>query len=54
VFNLKHVNGVADLTGPVVQLGAEEKYFPACFSCYRKALTDAGQLIDQWQDPNKN
>jgi thymidine kinase len=35
VLNLKHVNGVADTRGPVVQLGAEETYFPACFGCYR-------------------
>jgi thymidine kinase len=37
VLNLKHVNGVADTRGPVVQLGAEETYFPACFGCYRYA-----------------
>ena len=44
VFNLKHVNGVADCTGPAVQLGAEEKYFPTCFECYRQSLLDAGQV----------
>jgi thymidine kinase len=44
VLNLKHVNGVADTQGPAVQLGAEEKYFPACFGCYRSACKDAGQL----------
>ena len=44
VFNLKHVNGVADCTGPAVQLGAEEKYFPTCFQCYRESLLDANQM----------
>ncbi len=37
IFNLKHVNGKADFTGPTIQLGAEEKYFPTCSMCYRKA-----------------
>lgn len=44
VFNLKHVNGVADCTGPAVQLGAEEKYFPTCFGCYRSSLMLAKQM----------
>jgi len=34
IFNLKHVNGVATTDGPSVDLGAEEKYFPACYGCY--------------------
>lgn len=42
VYNLKHVDGKADLHGPVVQLGAEEKYFPTCFKCYRKQILDVG------------
>ena len=41
VFNLKHVNGIADVFGPAVQLGAEEKYFPACVSCYSDQLAKA-------------
>lgn len=44
VFNLKHVNGVADCTGPAVQLGAEERYFPTCFGCYRASLLKAEQM----------
>lgn len=49
VFNLKHVNGVADCSGPAVQLGAEEKYFPTCFSCYKQSLITAGQsLVTDW------
>jgi len=50
VFNLKHVNGKADCTGPAVQLGAEEKYFPACFKCYKDALKKAGQPVSVWED----
>ena len=45
VFNLKHVNGVADLGGPTIQLGADERYLPVCFICYSKQLADAGHSI---------
>ena len=38
IMNLKHVDGVAVSDGPVVQLGAEESYFPACYSCYQQQL----------------
>ncbi|MBI2743417.1 MAG: thymidine kinase [Chlamydiales bacterium] len=38
IMNLKHVNGTATLDGPTVQLGAEEKYYPACFNCYKHQL----------------
>lgn len=38
IVNLKHVNGVASVDGPSVQLGAEEKYFPACYPCYTHQL----------------
>ena len=49
VMNLKHVNGKADTEGPAVQLGAEEKYFPTCFKCYRQQLNDAGQApVSVW------
>lgn len=51
VLNLKHVDGKADTTGPAVQLGAEEKYFPCCFPCYRKSLLEGDQLpTTEWQD----
>jgi len=43
VLNLKHVNGVADTSGPTVQLGAEERYYPTCFGCYRKSCLEAKQ-----------
>lgn len=38
IMNLKHVNGNATTEGPAVQLGAEESYFPVCFSCYSAQL----------------
>ena len=34
VLNLKHVNGKPTRTGPSVQLGCEETYFPTCCNCY--------------------
>jgi thymidine kinase len=50
ILNLKHVDGVADTTGPAVQLGAEEKYFPTCYNCYRNNLNEAeGQIpVSVW------
>ncbi len=39
ILNLKHVNGVATLDGPTVQLGAEECYYPVCSNCYRSQLS---------------
>lgn len=41
IMNLKHVNGVACVDGPSIQLGAEEKYFPTCFTCYSNQLAAA-------------
>lgn len=38
VFNLKHVNGVATVEGPSVQLGAEELFYPVCYKCYIKQI----------------
>ncbi len=38
IMNLKHSNGVASVEGPSVDLGAEEKYFPACYGCYTDQL----------------
>lgn len=45
VFNLKHVNGVADIGGPTIQLGSELRYLPACFICYSKQLAKAGNSV---------
>lgn len=44
LFNLRHLNGKATLEGPVIQLGAEERYLPVCYKCYRQQLEDAGQI----------
>lgn len=51
ILNLKHVNGRADSTGPTVQLGAEEKYYPTCFECYRRNLTAVDQSpVSSWKN----
>jgi thymidine kinase len=39
-MNIKHVDGQATKDGPSVELGAEEKYFPVCYSCYREMLNE--------------
>lgn len=41
IMNMRHVNGVAVTDGPVVQLGAEEAYFPACYHCYEMQIAAA-------------
>ena len=41
IANIKHVNGVATLDGPAVQLGAEERYFPVCYKCYTQQINAA-------------
>jgi thymidine kinase len=38
IMNLKHVNGLATCEGPTVELGAEERYFPTCYKCYKKEI----------------
>ncbi len=38
LFNLKLLNGEATIEGPSIELGAEEKYLPACAGCYSKQL----------------
>jgi thymidine kinase len=43
VFNLKLANGVPTMTGPVIDLGAEEKYLPACAACYAEKIEGAQQ-----------
>lgn len=37
IFNLKFVDGRPTREGPSVELGAEEKYQPACAGCFAKA-----------------
>lgn len=38
IYNLKLLNGVPTLDGPSIDLGAEEKYQPACHGCYQEKL----------------
>lgn len=43
IVNLKYVNGLATNEGPTLELGAEEKYFPACYKCYRQEIVKASR-----------
>ncbi|MDN3506489.1 MAG: thymidine kinase [Simkaniaceae bacterium] len=43
IMNLRHVNGEAVNDGPVVLVGAEESYFPACYSCYQDQLASVAR-----------
>ncbi len=43
ILNLRYVNGLAVSEGPVVELGAEEKYLPSCYKCYTREI-DKGRL----------
>ncbi len=47
IMNLKHVNGKANVSGPSIQLGAEETYYPACFRCYTNHLEEAGERMHE-------
>lgn len=38
IFNLKHVDGTPTFDGPIIELGTEETYLPACSHCYRDKL----------------
>ncbi len=41
IMNLRYIDGIPALEGPVVSIGAEEKYHPACYPCYRKQIKKA-------------
>jgi len=41
ILNLRHVDGVATLDGPTVLVGAEERYYPVCSSCYNREISEA-------------
>jgi len=47
IMNLKHVNGVATVEGPSVQLGCEELYYPTCYNCYKKQIKEAKKIIEK-------
>lgn len=40
LFNLKLLDGRPTTDGPSIELGAEEKYLPACAGCYTEKLKD--------------
>ena len=44
IFNLKFIDNKATKTGPQVDLGAEEKYLPACSKCYHDFLESNKEL----------
>lgn len=41
IMNLKHSNGVAVADGPSIELGTEDKYYPACYECYISQIKKA-------------
>ncbi|MBJ7449952.1 MAG: thymidine kinase [Parachlamydiales bacterium] len=45
VFNLKYINGAATFDGPNKELGAEEKFLPACYHCFVKEHLKAKSLV---------
>ena len=45
ILNLKHVNGVATVDGPTIQLGTEELYYPACYKCYMEAVKKGAKTM---------
>jgi thymidine kinase len=45
IMNLKHVDGKATLDGPTVQLGAEERYLPACYHCYQNQIAPEAMAV---------
>jgi thymidine kinase len=44
LFNLKLLNGKPTTDGPSIELGAEEKYLPACAGCYTSKLEETRLL----------
>jgi thymidine kinase len=53
ILNLKHVNGIATNEGPSVELGAEEKYVPACYRCYRSQIEQSVSTLDTRYKPQE-
>jgi len=45
IFNLKLLNGKPTLEGPTIELGAEEKYLPACSKCYFARVSVLGEKL---------
>jgi thymidine kinase len=44
ILNLKHVDGIANVSGPSIQLGGEETYLPSCYKCYILQLEEVGEI----------
>ena len=40
IFNMKILNGTPTLSGPSIDLGAEEKYVATCSNCYYSKLSE--------------
>ncbi|SME94007.1 thymidine kinase [Pseudobacteriovorax antillogorgiicola] len=51
IFNVKFVNGIATQSGPQVELGAEEKYLPACSYCYYEQVSENHLSTPLFRDP---
>ncbi|MGL4540282.1 MAG: thymidine kinase [Candidatus Rhabdochlamydia sp.] len=45
IMNLRHMNGIACLEGPSIQLGAEETFYPACYACYIEQLSLISNVV---------
>jgi thymidine kinase len=43
ILNLKLLGGVPTLAGPQIDLGAEEKYLPACWTCWEERVGSGGK-----------
>lgn len=46
ILNLKSVDGQATLEGPVVCLGCEEMYVPACYQHFVEKIEASGKTVD--------
>ena len=51
IFNVKFVNGLPTQEGPQVELGAEEKYLPACSCCYYDQVSQGAYSRPLFSDP---
>lgn len=47
IMNMRHNNGVAVISGDGIELGAEDKYYATCFSCYDEHLKKANTTWKQ-------
>ncbi len=45
IYNLKLLDGQPTLSGPTIDLGAEEKYLPSCHVCYAVRLMPAVEPV---------